>query len=69
MLFRSTIVNGKGKDGDFELGNESVDIYNKAILLQVLHTFVDKTKPFDEQSTEDFNTYLFGSKYGFEGLI
>ena len=64
-----TIVNGKGKDGDFELGNESVDIYNKAILLQVLHTFVDKTKPFDEQSTEDFNTYLFGSKYGFEGLI
>ena len=50
--------NSNDMEGDFELSAESKDAYNRAFLGVTIHSFVNRIKPFSEETLNRFNKYM-----------
>lgn len=50
--------NSNDMEGDFELSAESKDAYNRAFLGVTIHSFVNRIKPFSEETLKRFNKYM-----------
>lgn len=50
--------NSNDMEGDFELSTESKDAYNRAFLGVTIHSFVNRIKPFSEETLKRFNKYM-----------